>query len=159
PVLITTLPTAADMLVAPDGDLIVAGQGALCSGCIYKVNIGAGTYVTKFAGNNNNTLSLDPSGTKVYAGWYDTLPSEVPPPPFATGATPAVPGDNPTFPQIAFPPSDGVFYTTGSGGTGAFGQITLGAGYVTDRILTGVPATGIHYDSFSHTLILSGAGS
>ena len=155
---ITTLPTAADVLLAPDGDLIVGGQGVYCGGCIHKVNIATGTYETRIAGNNNNALAIDPTGTIVYAGWIGTDPSEVPIAPFGDGVVRTVMGDDPTITSLAFTPSHGVFYTTGGGGAGDFGQLTLGATYTTDRTLINVPATSVHYDPFSQSLIVSGGG-
>jgi hypothetical protein len=157
-VTITTLPTAADVLLAPDGDLIVGGQGVFCGGCIYKVNVTTGIAESRNAGNNNNALAIDPTGTIVYAGWIGTNPSEVPIAPFADGVVRAVTGDEPTITSLAFTPSHGAFYTTGGGGAGDFGQLTLGATYTTDRTLTNEPATSVHYDPFSESLIVSGGG-
>ena len=158
PTTITTLPTAADVLVAPDGDLIVGGQGVFCGGCIYKVNVATGTVESRNAGNNNNALSIDPSGTLVYAGWVSTGPSEVPIAPFSDGVVRAVTGDNDTVTTIAFTPANGVFYAIGAGGAGDFGQVALGTSYVTTRTLINVPATSLHYDPYSATLISSGGG-
>ena len=72
--ILATLPTAADALIVPGGDLIVAGQGPN----VYKVDSATGAFSTMSASNNGNTISLDPSGTSVWIGWADTSPSQVP---------------------------------------------------------------------------------
>jgi len=119
--ILTTLPTAADALIVPGGDLIVAGQGPN----IYKVNSATGAFTTVSASNNGNTVSLDPSGASVCIGWTDTSPSQVPLDPFANGTPHSIDGDDGTVTSLAFTPADGMYYSNGGESTGNFGRIDL----------------------------------
>jgi len=151
--ILTTLPTAADALVVPGGDLIVAGQGQN----VYKVNYTTGTFVTVSSGNNGNAVSLDPSGASVWIGWTDTSPSQVPLNPFANGTPHSITGNDSTVTSLAFTPSNGVFYSNGGVGLGNFGTINLTT-FTTARLLASTFADNVHYDKFSRSLILAGTG-
>ena len=150
---LTTLPTAADALIVPGGDIIVAGQGPN----VYKVNPATGAFTTVSAGNNGNTVSLDPSGTSVWIGWTDTSPSQVPLAPFSNGTPHSVSGDDATITSLAFTPSNGVYYSNGGTGLGNFGRIDLTT-FTTTRLMTSTFADTVHYDRYSRSLIMAGAG-
>jgi hypothetical protein len=150
---LTTLPTAADALVVPGGDLIVAGQGQN----VYKVNSATGTYATVSASNNGNAVSLDPGGASVWIGWTDTSPSQVPLNPFANGTPHSVSGDDSTVTSLAFTPGNGVYYSNGGTGLGNFGTINLTT-FTTARLKASTFADNVHYDRFSRSLILAGGG-
>jgi len=151
--ILTTLPSAADALVVPGGDLIVAGQGPN----VYKVNSTTGTFTTVSSGNNGNAVSLDPSGASVWIGWTDTSPSQVPLKPFANGTAHSVSGNDSTVTSLAFAPGNGVFYANGGTGLGNFGTINLTT-FTTARLLASTYADSVHYDRFSRSLILAAAG-
>lgn len=151
--ILATLPTAADALIVPGGDLVVAGQGSN----VYKVNTLSGMYTTVSANNNGNTISLDPSGASVWIGWADTSPSRVPLNPFANGTPHSVGGDDGTITTLAFTPNNGVFYSNGATGNGNFGRIDM-ATFTTIRLLSATFADTVHYDPYSRSLILAGFG-
>lgn len=150
---LTTLPTAADALIVPGGDLIVAGQG----NNVYEVNLVTGAFTTANSSNNGNTVSLDPSGASVWIGWTDTSPSQVPLNPFGNGTPHSVSGDDGTITSLAFTPTNGVFYSNGGTGTGNFGSIDMTT-FTSTRLLAATFADTVHYDRFSRSLILAGAG-
>jgi hypothetical protein len=150
---LVTLPTAADAQIVSGGDIVVAGQGANT----YKVNASTGSFTTINSGNNGNTVSLDPSGASVWIGWTDTSPSQVPLFPFGNGTPHSVSGDDSAITSLAFTPNNGVFYSTGSTGTGNFGTIDLTT-FTTARLLVGSYADTVHYDRFSRSLILAENG-
>jgi hypothetical protein len=145
---LATLPTAADAMIVPGGDIIVAGQGPN----VYRVNPTTGAFTTVSAGNNGNTLSLDPSGTSVWIGWMDTSPSQVPLAPFSNGTPHSVSGADSTITSLAFTAVNGVYYANGGDGGGNFGRIDLGT-FTTTRLIPAL-ADSVHYDAFSRSLIL-----
>ncbi len=139
--------------------LAIAGQGDYCGGCIYHVDPVSGQYQTHNAQNNNNTLSLDPTRTVLYAGWDDTNIStlSVAGGTMSDGTPHAVTGGDGVATSIAFTSTDGAFYVTGGTGFGNFGRIDLST-FVTTRLLSNVPGAVVAYDPFSDSLILSGGG-
>jgi len=149
---LTTLPTAADAMIVPGGDIIVAGQGPN----VYKVNPDTGAFTTVSASNNGNTVSLDPSGASVWIGWTDTSPSQVPLFPFSNGTPHSVSGGDATITSLAFTPSNGVYYSNGGDSGGNFGRIDLGT-FTTTRLIPSL-ADNVHYDAFSRSLILVAGG-
>jgi len=151
--ILATLPTAADALIVPGGDIVVAGQGPN----VYKINTASGAFDTVSAGNNGNTVSLDPSGASVWIGWSDASPSQVPLDPFANGTPHSVAGDDGSVSSLAFTPHDGVFYSNGGENLGNFGKIDLAA-FTTTRLMTATYATAVHYDRFSSSLVMAGIG-
>lgn len=153
--ILATLPTAADAIVVPGGNLIVAGQG----NPVYEVNTSDGTFATRSTANNGNTISLDPSAQSVWIGWTDTSPSQVPLDPFADGTPHALSGDDATITTFAFTPSNGVFYANGSDSSnGSVGTVDMTT-FTTTRIVGNVAATTIMYDTYSRSLIYSGLGT
>lgn len=152
--ILATLPTAADAMIVPGGNIVVAGQG----NSTYEVDSVTGSFTTVSSGNNGNTLALDPGATSIWVGWTDTSPSQVPLDPFANGTPHAVGGDDHTITEFAFTPNNGVFYSTGgTDGNGNFGNIDL-ATFTTTRLLATAHASGLHYDPFSASLIFAALG-
>lgn len=150
---LTTLPTAADAMIVPGGDIVVAGQGPN----VYKVNFTTGDFTTVSASNNGNTVSLDPSGTSVWIGWTDTSPSQVPLNPFANGTPHSVAGDDAAITSLAFTPGNGVYYSNGGEGVGNFGRIDL-VTFTTTRLIASTFASTVHYDRFSRSLVMAAGG-
>ncbi|MGH8171945.1 MAG: hypothetical protein ACREPX_02285 [Rhodanobacteraceae bacterium] len=151
--ILATLPTAADALIVPGGNLVVAGQGPN----VYKVNSATGAFETMSANNNGNTVSLDPGGTSVWIGWSDSAPSQVPLSPFGNGTPHSIAGDDGSVTTLAFTPNDGVYYANGGEGLGNFGKIDL-ATFTSTRLMAATYATTVHYDRFSGSLVIAGLG-
>src|SRR5262245_58092360 len=81
-VAITTTPGADGVLFAPDGDLIVGGQGP----ATYKVVIANGSFATADPGGIESFhVMLDPSGTSIWTTSNPGLLAAVPLHPFAAG--------------------------------------------------------------------------
>jgi hypothetical protein len=155
PRLLTQLPTGAGMVATNDGSLIVAGQGAYCGGCAYKVNIETGATQSIIAGNNNNHLSLSTDGTRAFLGWKDTAFAEVSVQPFAPLFVHNISGDDGAVTQAAFLPDGRAFYVTGGEDRwGNFGSLDM-SNFSTHRYLSSLPATGVVYDEFSDSLLIS----
>jgi hypothetical protein len=146
-------PGADGIIFAPDGDLLVGGQGPR----VHKVNPTSGTFTTVNPGNNAFHLSLDPSGTKVWASSIPGTLSSVPLTPFGAGTVHPLSGDDTVITTLAFDGSGKAYYTSsGSGGIGSVGKIDLTT-FTTTRMLSSVPAAhGMTFDSFTGDLILMG---
>ena len=151
---------ADGIIFAPNGNLLIGGQGA---GHVTEMTTG-GTIVNAAppgsTGQNQSSyhLTLDPSGTKVYTsdfgGPLDTMPL-----PLAQGTTTAISGGDNGVTQIAFGDAGSVFYVDGSpNGNGNVGTINLTTG-VTTRLYSSVqPAHGMVYDPFTDLITMFGAG-
>jgi len=150
---VASLPNGGGVRVGPDQSIYVVGQGH-----VHRVDPRAGTFVSANAGNNANTVSFDPDGSRLWAGWKDTPLASVPIAPLSAGTTHLVSGDDAVATMVAFTPSHGAFYTTGGElENGNFGRIDM-IGFVTQRTQTAAFATGVVYDSFSGHLIVAGVG-
>ncbi len=156
---ITTTNGADGIIFAPDGDLLVGGQG---NGHVSKVKISDGSITTATANvSGQYHLALSPDGTKAYAtaipgalGYVNLSPG------FSNGGSITLSGSDTSITSLAFDPDGNAYYTTaGAGGTGSVGRITFsGSTATTTRILTGVPAAhGMVYDSYSGKLDLFGS--
>lgn len=147
----------ADGLVfAPDGDLLVGGQGDR----VHKVRTeGGGEHVTVSAGGQDAFhLALDPSGRRA---WTSGLPGhlvEIPLQPFSDGIAHPLRGDDRTITSIAFDDRGIAFYTAADHrGGGNFGVLDLGT-FSTRRLLSSLPAAhAITFDPFTGDLFLFGA--
>jgi len=158
---ITATPGADGIIFAPNGDLLVGGQG---TGQVYDVNPTTGAFTGVAPGSpgadqNSFHLALDPSGTKFYTsdfmGPLDTIPL-----PFGTqGSTKAISGGDSGLTQIAFAPNGNVFYINGSpNGFGNLGTIDLATG-ITTRLFSSVqPAHGLIFDPFTGLMTFFGDG-
>lgn len=130
------------------------------AGNVSMVNAADGSVTSMSANNNANTAVLSPDEATLWAGWKDTSLASVSLQPLGAGVTHAITGDDGVATMIAFTPNHGAFYTTGGeldNESGNFGKINL-INFTTQRFLTGSFATGINYDSFSNSLIISGLG-
>jgi hypothetical protein len=157
---ITSTPGADGIIFAPDGDLLVGGQG---SGLVYKVNPSTGSFIGTFPGTTDSFhLTLDPSGTKFYTSPFGGPLDIVPLTPFGPGTANAVSGDDFGVTQITFDQSGTgkVFYVNGApNGYGNFGLIDLTT-FTTTRIYAGFqPAHGMQYDPYTKDIFLFGAGA
>src|SRR5262245_5144554 len=83
---IAATPGADGIIFAPDGDLLIGGQG----NAVYKVNIAAHTYTGVTPNVSAFHLSLDPSGQAVWAAGIPGALSRVPLNPFANGTAHAI---------------------------------------------------------------------
>lgn len=153
---VATTNGADGIIFAPNGDLLIGGQG---SGNVYEVTQ-AGTLVgTQFTGTANFHLALDPAGNRVYTsnfgGPLNTLSL-----PIGTGSTTtAVTGGDNGITQVAFGDAGTVFYVDGNpNGFGNLGTINLSTG-TTVRLHTGIqPAHGLIFDPFTDLMTMFGAG-
>lgn len=157
---IASTPGADGIIFAPNGHLLVGGQGA---GQVYEVDPSNGSFFGAAPGSTGQNqssyhLALDPSGTKFYTsdfmGPLDTVPL-----PLAQGSTTFVTGGDTGITQVAFAPNGNVFYVNGNpNGFGNLGLINLTTG-VTNRLYTSVtPAHGLIYDPFTGLMTFFGDG-
>jgi hypothetical protein len=153
PQLLATLPRGGGVRMGSDGYVYVVGAGG-----VHRVDPGDGSFISVSALNNANTVSFDPDGTRLWAGWKDTALSSVPIDPLADGTPHAISGDDSIATAVAFTPDHGVFYTTGGEfESGNFGRINLTT-FVTQRLHGNAQATGAIHDAFSGDLIVAGLG-
>ncbi len=151
--LVATLPRGGGVRVGPDSRVYVVGTGN-----VSRVNVDSGAFTSVSATNNSNTLSFDPDGTKLWAGWKAAPLASVPIAPLVNGTTHSVSGDDNFATAVAFTPANGAFYTTGGEfESGNFGRIDM-TSFSTQRMLSNVHATGAVYDAFSGHLIVAGLG-
>jgi hypothetical protein len=158
PSLVATLPGADGIVFAPNGNLLVGGQG---SNQVYNVLPSTGTYTTASAGNSSYHLTLAPNGLSVYTAPFGGPLANVPLSNFGTANAPTitnVTGNDGGVTQIAFAGSK-TFYVNGQPNCcGNVGTIDLTTG-VTTRLASGVAAAhGIIYDSYSGLIDLFGEG-
>lgn len=157
PVNIASTNGADGIIFAPNGNLLIGGQG---SGNVYEINPSNGALLnTQHTNDQSYHLALDPNGKKVYTsnfgGHLNTVAI-----PIGTGSTPtAITGGDSGVTQIAFGNEGTAFYLNGGpNGFGNVGTINLATG-VTTRIYTGErPAHGMVYDPFTDLITMFGAG-
>jgi len=153
PRLLVTVPSGAGTRVGPDGFVYVVSVGN-----VHRIDPDRGTVTSVSAMNNANTVSFDPAGGVLWAGWKDTPLASVPTSPLAAGTTHVVSGDDVVATMVAFTPANGAFYTTGGElESGNFGRINM-ATFTTQRLLSAANATGAVFDAFSGHLIVAGLG-
>ncbi len=154
---IASTPGADGLIFAPNGNLLVGGQG----NTVHMVNPGTATFVTRNAwGTSSFHLALDPSGTRAWSAGIPGPLAEIPlSPSFANGIPHALTGNDTVITSIAFDTTGKAYYTaSGSGGFGNFGTIDLTT-FQTSRTLSGVPAAhGMAFDPFAGDLSLMGDG-
>ncbi len=158
PATVASTPGADGIVFAPNGDLLVGGQG----NSVNMVNPTTGAFTTVNAGGiNSYHIMLDPNGKQAWTSGIPGTPATIPlvpsfangtahPLTFATGA-PAY------IDTIAWDSHGDAFYTScGAAGFGTFGKIDLTTFVVTPEI-TGLPAAhGMTFDPFTGDLILYG---
>ena len=154
---VATTNGADGIIFAPNGNLLVGGQG---SGNVYEVNPGTGAVVhTQFTGTPSFHLTLDPNGNTVYTSDFGGRLNKLSFP-IGSGNTPrTISGDDSGVTQVAFGIGGTVFYVQGSpNGFGNLGTIDLATG-LTDRLYAGVqPAHGLIFDPFTDLITMFGAG-
>lgn len=152
---LATLEGADGLIFAPDGDLIVGGQGDR----VHKVKVdGSGAHVTHDVGGHESFhLALDPRGQSAWTSGMPGALVEVPLAPFAPGVVRVLNGDDTTITAIAFDDRGAAYYTAGDfRGFGSFGAIDLET-FTTRRLMEGIAAAhAITFDSFSGDLFLFG---
>jgi hypothetical protein len=157
---IASLGGADGIIFAPDGDLLVGGQG---SGVVFKLHTdGTGITSRSAAGQANFHLALDPSGTQFYTSNFQGPLITMPLNPFSNGTSHTITGSEGGVTQVAFAPNGNVFYTSSQpNGNGTYGQINLNT-FVTTRLSGAsaiLPAHGIIYDPFTGLITLFGDGA
>lgn len=151
PTWIAHTPGADGVLFAPDGDLIVGGQG----NAVYKVDYPNFTYTGVTAGGVYSFhVMLDPRGDKVWtAGNLGELAS-VPLNPFANGTPRPLSGDDLEITHIVFAGGQAWYTASLPTGNGNFGRIDMATG-VTTRLFTDVPwAHGACYDCYTEDVMV-----
>jgi hypothetical protein len=139
---------------APDGDLLVGGQGDL----VHKLNLSTGKSKDVMANASAYHLSMDPSGNKAWAAGIPGPLAEIPLNPFSDGIPHHLSGDDTAVTSIAFDGSGDAYYTSsGAGGHGSVGLIDLKS-FTTTRKLEDLPAAhGMVFDRFTGDLLLFGS--
>lgn len=152
-VAIATTEGANGIIVLPDGDYLVGGQADR----VHKVTEDGEVTSFEAGGTAAHHLTLDPSGTKAWAGGAPGTPAEIPLAPFGVGQLRPLSGDDTEITQIIFDDRGRAFYTSGAfDGWGNFGRIDM-ASLRTTRLLSGLEAAhGMTFDPFSGDLILFG---
>ncbi len=153
---LSTLPGADGIIFAPDGDLLVGGQG----NAVHKVEVDGSSFESRTAGGTSSFhLSPDPSGKNIWSGGIPGQLAEIPLTPFSNGIAYTMRGDDTAVDSIIFRGND-AFYTSNLGG-GSFGSITLDrVNHIatTTRLLLNVAAHGGAYDVFTDSIMLFGGG-
>jgi hypothetical protein len=154
---VTTTPGADGIIFAPNGNLLVGGQG---NNRVYQVNPADGTFTAARAGGNSFHLSLNPDGHSVWTSSFEGNLVNVSLAPF--GSLPvihALTGDDTGITSLAFVPGGRAFYVNGNPNNGGnFGVIDLTT-FHTTRLITGLDGGhGLIYDSYTGDLILGGGG-
>jgi PKD repeat protein len=145
---------ADGLIFAPDGDLLVGGQGDQ----IYKVNPASGQTQTVTAGGTKSFhLAMDKSNTKFWSAGIPGTLAEVPLNPFANATARPLTGTDTAVTSIAFAKDGTAFYTSSvADGNGMFGVIDLTT-FRTTRLMTLLPAAhGMTFDQYTGHLILFG---
>ncbi len=134
PTWIAHTPGADGVTFAPDGDLIVGGQG----NAVYKVDYPGFTYTGVTAGGVNSFhVMLDPRGDRIWtAGNLGELAS-VPLNPFANGTPRPLTGDDQLVTHVVFAGGQAWYTASLPTGNGNFGRIDLATG-VTTRLFSDV---------------------
>ena len=151
---VATTNGADGIIFAPDGDLLVGGQGDR----VHKVDPTTGTVTTRTAGGTQSYhLALDFNGLRFWSAGIPGALAEVPLNPFANGVARTLSGDDTSITSISFDNAGNGYYTaSNSGGHGNFGRINL-ATFTTQRVMTNVAAAhGMAFDKYTGHLMLFG---
>lgn len=157
PVHVATTNGADGIIFAPNGNLLIGGQG---SGNVYEVNPITGSLINTQATNTASYhLTLDPNLGTVYTSSFGG-PLQVLNLPVGSGySTRSITGNESGVTQVAFGTGGSVFYVNGNpNGFGNIGTVNLATG-VTTRLYSGVQAAhGVIYDPFTGKMTFFGAG-
>jgi hypothetical protein len=143
---IATTPGADGVLFAPDGDLVIGGQG----NATHKVVISSGSFTTVTPGGVQSFhVMLDPSGTKIWTAGNPGPLGSVPLYPLAEGTYHPLQGDDQFITHLLFTPNR-VYYTSSFiFGLGHFGILDLTT-FTTQRLYSDVPwAHGMTLDCYT----------
>lgn len=152
---VASTPGADGLVFAPDGDLIVGGQGDR----VHKVDRNTGFYTTVTAGGTDSFhVMLDPNGSQVYSAGIPGALATIPLSPFANGTAHTLTGDDTFITTLAFDSVGRAYYTSSDPfGNGNFGTLDLST-YTTTRTMTNVAAAhGMSFDFFTGKLVLFGS--
>ena len=155
---IAGVPGADGIVFAPDGDLLIGGQGPY----VNKIHpSGSGFQQVYTGGPAAFHLGLDPSGNYVWAGGIPGGLARVPLAPFATGTNVPLVGAPGGVDSIVFDASGNAYYTSsGPSGNGYFGRIDLSTapGHATLSIIgIYLAAHGAAYDPYTGGFLLFGS--
>jgi hypothetical protein len=154
PKTIATLNGVDGIAFAPDGDLLVGGQGDV----LHKVHVSNGKSVDEPTGGASAYhVVVDPSGKRAWASGIPGSLAEFPLDPFRKGTTHEVKGDDNSVTTLAWDGSGDAFYTdSGSGGNGDFGRIDLKT-FTTRRAISGQDGLhGMAFDAYTGLLVTFG---
>ncbi|SBT10073.1 exported hypothetical protein [Candidatus Accumulibacter aalborgensis] len=156
PTPIASTPGADGIIFAPNGHLLVGGQG---SGSVYEVTTGGSTLASQPTGAPSYHLTLDPNNLTVYTSDFGGALKKLSLPIGSGVVTTPITGDETGVTQVAFGTGGAVFYVQGSpNGFGNLGTIDLGTG-ATSRLYSAVqPAHGLIYDPFTGLMTMFGRG-
>jgi len=151
---VATLNGVDGLVFAPDGDLLIGGQG----GTVHKVRVADGKFKDVKANTVAYHVSMDPSGKKAWVAGIPGPLAEIPLSPFDNGIPHQLQGDDVAVTSIAFDGSGHAYYTSsGSGGYGSVGNIDL-KNFTTTRRMENIPAAhGMVFDRFTGDLLLFGS--
>lgn len=152
---IAATPGADGIVFAPDGDLLIGGQGNR----VHKVDRSNGSFVTKNAGGiQAYHLMVEPGGNRVFAAGIPGGLASLPLNPFNNGTAHPLNGNDTLVTTIQWDSAGNAYYTSsGPSGFGAFGTIDMGT-FTTSRVFNNLPAAhGMVYDPFTGDLILFGS--
>ena len=153
---IASTPGADGIIFAPNGNLLIGGQG---SGSVYEVTTGGAPVASQATGAPSYHLTLNPNNLTVYTSDFGGALKKLSLPIGSGVTTTPILGDETGVTQVAFGTGGSVFYVQGSpNGFGNLGTIDLGTG-VTTRLHSSVqPAHGLIYDPFTGLMTMFGAG-
>jgi hypothetical protein len=159
PNLVASLPGADGIVFAPNGNILVGGQGA----AVYNVTPSSGSFNSASAANASFHLTLAPDGKSVYTSPFGGPLANIPLTNFGTANAPtvtAISGSEGGVTQLAFA-NGTTFYVNGNPNCcGNVGTIDLATG-VTTRLAGGTAvgaAHGIILDPYSGLIDLFGGG-
>ena len=154
PKMIATLVGVDGIAFAPDGDLLVGGQGNL----VHKVHVSNGKSTDASSGGPNAYhVVVDPGGKKAWVSGIPGSLAEVPLNPFGKGTRRDLKGNDTAVTTLAWDGSGNAFYTSsGADGTGSFGRIDMRT-LTTRRALTAQPGLhGMAFDRYTGLLVTFG---
>ena len=153
---IASLGGADGIVFAPNGNILVGGQG---TGNVYEVTTGGTLVHTQNTGDQSYHLTLDPSGNKVYTSNFGGSLNTVSIPIGSGSANTAISGGDSGLTQIAFGDAGSVFYVNGGPNCcGNLGTIDLSTGNTTRLHSSVTPAHGLVYDPYTDLITMFGYG-
>ncbi len=148
---------ADGIIFAPDGDLLVGGQG----NAVHKVEVDGSSFESRTAGGTSSFhLSPDPSGKNIWSGGIPGQLAEIPLTPFSNGIAYTMLGAESGIDSIIFRGNDAFYTSSSPNGNGSFGSITfdrVAHTATTTRLIPFIIAAhGGAYDLFTDSIMLFG---